>query len=71
MCFHCGGALRDRKDTDDPWSEHAVWLATRLYVNHIKGIFIQKCRALKFAQGFDVCTKSCIYKHYIHTHTHY
>jgi hypothetical protein len=53
VCFQCGGALKDWKDTDDPWSEHAVWFPTCLYVNHIKGTSF---RGLKFAHGFQVCT---------------
>ncbi|XP_064212079.1 inhibitor of apoptosis 1 isoform X2 [Tribolium castaneum] len=25
ICFSCGGALRDWKDEDEPWEEHAKW----------------------------------------------
>ncbi|GBP63407.1 Death-associated inhibitor of apoptosis 1 [Eumeta japonica] len=27
LCFYCGGGLRDWKDNDNPWEEHAVWFA--------------------------------------------
>jgi hypothetical protein len=30
VCFHCGGALKDWKDTEEPWREHAVWFSTCL-----------------------------------------
>jgi len=56
-CFLCGGAVKDWEDTDEPWIEYAVWFPACLYANHMKGIsFIQKCRGLKAAQGFEVCT---------------
>jgi len=43
------------EETDEPWSEHAAWFPTCLYVNHIKGMhFIQQCQALKAAQGVEV-----------------
>jgi hypothetical protein len=53
----CRCTLKDPGDTKEQWSEHAVWFRTCLYVHHVKGMsFIQKCRGLKAAQEFELCT---------------
>jgi hypothetical protein len=63
VCFHCGGGLREWKETDEPWSEHAAWFPKCLYVNHIKGMqFIRQSWALKTAQGVEVCTDLMYYR---------
>jgi hypothetical protein len=63
ICFHCGKGLKGWEEKDEPWSEHAVWFPTCLYVIHIKGMkFIQRCRALKAGQEVEVCTDLIYYR---------
>jgi hypothetical protein len=62
ICFHCDGQLKNWEEKDEPWSEHAVWFPTCLYVKHIKGMkFIQRCQALKAGQEVEVCTDLIYY----------
>ncbi|GBP70942.1 E3 ubiquitin-protein ligase IAP-3 [Eumeta japonica] len=37
LCFYCGGGLRDWKDNDNPWEEHAVWFARCKFLLLVKG----------------------------------
>lgn len=36
-CFFCGGGLKDWRQTDDPWIEHARWFPRCGYVAMVKG----------------------------------
>ncbi|XP_066999488.1 death-associated inhibitor of apoptosis 1 [Anabrus simplex] len=37
VCFHCGGALKDWKNGDDPFVEHALWYPKCTYIVQLKG----------------------------------
>lgn len=37
VCFSCGGGLRDWRDGDDPWEQHAVFLSKCKFLKSIKG----------------------------------
>ncbi|XP_063908731.1 death-associated inhibitor of apoptosis 1-like isoform X1 [Zophobas morio] len=37
ICFKCGGALRDWKDDDDPWEQHALWFPKCNFLLQSKG----------------------------------
>ncbi|KAK7582126.1 hypothetical protein V9T40_013571 [Parthenolecanium corni] len=37
ICFHCGGGLKEWKDSDDPWIEHAYWYPRCGFVLSMKG----------------------------------
>lgn len=37
ICFHCGGGLREWKESEDPWIEHAYWFPRCGFVLSVKG----------------------------------
>lgn len=37
ICYHCGGGLKEWKESDDPWIEHAYWYPRCGYVLSVKG----------------------------------
>ncbi|NWX18272.1 XIAP ligase, partial [Aegotheles bennettii] len=37
VCFHCGGGLRDWKENEDPWDQHAKWFPGCRFVRQEKG----------------------------------
>lgn len=37
LCFHCGGGLNNWEESDEPWTEHALWFPTCQFLNMVKG----------------------------------
>lgn len=37
ICFSCGGALKDWKDEDEPWEQHAMWFPNCTFLITTKG----------------------------------
>ncbi|NXD80032.1 XIAP ligase, partial [Halcyon senegalensis] len=38
VCFHCGGALEEWKENEDPWDQHAKWFPGCSFVRNEKGL---------------------------------
>ncbi|NXS64417.1 XIAP ligase, partial [Brachypteracias leptosomus] len=38
VCFHCGGALQEWKENEDPWDQHAKWFPGCGFVRSEKGL---------------------------------
>ncbi|KAH3725741.1 hypothetical protein DPMN_051590 [Dreissena polymorpha] len=55
-CFQCGGGMRNWKQGDDPWMEHAYWFPDCEYVRQRRGQdFIDMARMGRaFERGLDI-----------------
>ncbi|NXG79696.1 XIAP ligase, partial [Baryphthengus martii] len=38
VCFHCGGALEEWEEKEDPWDQHAKWFPGCSFVRNEKGL---------------------------------